>query len=678
MHKGKRVGVVIPAFNEEEAIGKVLDEIPDWVDDIVVGDNASTDRTAEVAHAHGARVILENERGYGAACLAALAVLEPVDIVVFLDADFSDKPDEMGSLVDPIANGSSDMVIGSRMIGSREDGALLPQAIFGNWLASRLMRLFWGVRQTDLGPFRAISKRAYDMLHMADRNFGWTVEMQVKAAVAGLRVCEVPVSYRCRIGVSKISGTLRGVIGAGTKILYMIFKYLLFKPRVTHQRTERIIIFSRLPEPGTTKTRMIPALGPDGAAELQRQMTLHALEQARAFAKERSAEVEVRFVGGDADAMADCFGDGVSYRPQSNGDLGVKMERAASVAFDEGAERVVIIGSDCPGITPKVLQDAFGQLREQDLVLGPATDGGYYLIGMGRRLPELFHGPDWGSDTVFDSTVQIARKHGISLGLLQRLDDVDRPDDLPVWRQALGAKGDASVERRVSVIIPALNEAAVLGDVLKGLLDEPDVEVMVVDGGSTDGTPDIARSLGAAVLTDTTCRGHRMNVGARATTGDIVLFLHADTRLPVGFGAMIREALTEPGIVAGAFGLRIEADAPIFRLVEGFVRIRSRCLGMPYGDQGLFLKRSVFELVGGFPEAPIMEDFRFVRALRKIGKVAILSANAHTSPRRWRKLGVIRTTIINQCVLIAHFLGFSPDKIAGFYRRHQPTCEDSE
>ena len=232
MREGRRIAVVIPARDEERAIGRVLAEVPAWVDRIVVCDNGSRDRTAEVARAAGAIVAAETEAGYGAACLAGLRQIGDADIVVFLDGDYSDYPEDMALLVDPIVAGSADLVIGSRVLGEREAGSLTPQQRFGNWLATRLIRLFWGVRYTDLGPFRGISAPALARLGMRDRTFGWTVEMQIKAAIAGLRSREVAVRYRRRIGVSKISGTIKGTFKAGFKILGLIGRFaLLPKPR---------------------------------------------------------------------------------------------------------------------------------------------------------------------------------------------------------------------------------------------------------------------------------------------------------------------------------------------------------------------------------------------------------------------------------------------------------------
>jgi len=239
MRGGKRIAVVIPALNEREAIPKVLGDIPGWVDTVIVADNSSSDGTREVAKAHGARVVQESERGYGAACLAGIAACGQSDIIVFLDGDYSDHPDELGTLVDPILSGTHELVIGSRVTGGAENGALTIQQRFGNWLACKLMNGLWHTCYTDLGPFRAIDARALKRLAMRDRNYGWTVEMQIKGALMGLKATEVPVSYRPRIGVSKVSGTLKGTVLAGTKILGLIGRYALW-PRWAKQVPEKI------------------------------------------------------------------------------------------------------------------------------------------------------------------------------------------------------------------------------------------------------------------------------------------------------------------------------------------------------------------------------------------------------------------------------------------------------
>lgn len=225
---GKKITVITPALNEEESIGQVIRGLPDGIDRIIVCDNGSTDNTADVAARAGAVVVRENERGYGAACLKAIAAADTdTDILLFIDGDYSDYPEEAVDILNPIIENGFDLVIGSRMMTYRSHRALPPVAAFGNWLTSNLIRLFWGVRFTDIGPFRAIRFKAYKDLNMRDRNFGWTTEMQVKAVKAGLRCIEVPVSYRLRIGQSKVSGTIWGSLRAGTKFLWIILREVL-------------------------------------------------------------------------------------------------------------------------------------------------------------------------------------------------------------------------------------------------------------------------------------------------------------------------------------------------------------------------------------------------------------------------------------------------------------------
>lgn len=227
------IDVIIPAYNEQDSIGNVLRDIPqELVREVIVCNNNSTDNTKSVALENGATVVDQPLKGYGNACLKGIAhikakpIAEQPDIVVFLDGDYSDHPEEMTKLVAPIIEQDMDMVIGSRALGNMESGAMMPQQIFGNWLATNLIRLFYNYSFTDLGPFRAIKWQQLLAIDMQDKTFGWTVEMQVKAAKHQLKCTEVAMTYRKRIGVSKVSGTLKGTILAGHKILWTIFKLL--------------------------------------------------------------------------------------------------------------------------------------------------------------------------------------------------------------------------------------------------------------------------------------------------------------------------------------------------------------------------------------------------------------------------------------------------------------------
>lgn len=227
-----RTAVVIPVLNEAASLPLVLAEIPrDLVDEVVVVDNGSTDASGDVARRLGARVVLEPRRGYGAACLAGIAATAGHDLIVFLDGDYSDYPEDMRALLGAVTAGDADLAIGTRMLRADARRALLPQARLGNRLAALLMRVLFGIRCTDLGPFRVIRRDALMALGMQDPDFGWTVEMQLRARLRGLRVVELPVRYRKRVGQSKITGTFAGTLRAGYKILKTIFAYRLRPPR---------------------------------------------------------------------------------------------------------------------------------------------------------------------------------------------------------------------------------------------------------------------------------------------------------------------------------------------------------------------------------------------------------------------------------------------------------------
>ena len=225
MRNEKFISVVIPALNEENAIGDVIRDLPDWIDQVVVADNGSRDNTAPIAQELGADVVFELEPGYGAACLKGLSAVSKADIIVFLDGDYSDFPEDVHKLVDPITQDTHDFVLGSRSKGQVQKGALTAAQVFGNWLACFLMHLLWKTPYSDLGPFRAINAGLLQSLNMSDRNYGWTIEMQIKAHVQKARILEVPVRYRQRVGISKISGTISGTFKAGYKILATIYKY---------------------------------------------------------------------------------------------------------------------------------------------------------------------------------------------------------------------------------------------------------------------------------------------------------------------------------------------------------------------------------------------------------------------------------------------------------------------
>ncbi len=434
----------------------------------------------------------------------------------------------------------------------------------------------------------------------------------------------------------------------------------------------RLIIFTRYPTAGRVKTRLIPAIGAAAAANLHCQMTEHTVRQARAWltsvrAAGADAAITICSDGGEPPLVAEWLGADLDYQSQVGGDLGSRMERAIADALAVGADRVVLIGTDCPGLSASILGEAFDRLQSADLVLGGASDGGYYLIGMCRRYRALFVGIDWSTERVLAQTIAISQQLQLAIGYVPTLSDVDRPEDLHLLAQLTSTA-------KISMIIPALNEAKSIATVLARLDSFANVEPIVVDGGSEDDTVAIAQAVGVKVVTAPKGRAGQMNAGARAATGEILLFLHADTFLPFSGDRVVRQTLQPPldarrsVPVAGAFELAIDAPLPSLRWIERLVNWRSRWRQMPYGDQAIFVTAETFWELGGFPEQPIMEDFELIRRLRRRGRIAIVAPPVVTSARRWLKLGVWQTTFINQAIVIAYLLGVSPAQLAAWYR----------
>jgi rSAM/selenodomain-associated transferase 2 len=327
----------------------------------------------------------------------------------------------------------------------------------------------------------------------------------------------------------------------------------------------------------------------------------------------------------------------------------------------------IIIGSDCPSLTPEVLAAAFDALKTNSVTFGPATDGGYCLIGLTRLVPELFQGVAWGTETVLAQSKEILARNECKPALLTPLDDLDRPEDLAAWRRFVDAE-DADMSR-VSVIIPALNEETHIVATLQSVRAGRPHEIIVVDRGSADNTRAIAQTAGAMLIQSTPGRARQMNAGAARATGNVLLFLHADTLLPENWTRVVTETLGQPGVVAGSFGFRIAEEFAGRRLVEWTTNLRSRWFQNPYGDQTQFLRRALFEELGGFADLPIMEDYELNQRLRRRGRAATSATTAITSGRRWKKLGVIRTTLINKMIITGFHLGMCPHKLARFYRR---------
>jgi len=430
--------------------------------------------------------------------------------------------------------------------------------------------------------------------------------------------------------------------------------------------SDLLIIFTRYPEPGKSKTRLIPALGPQGAADLHQRMVEYTLFRAKRLITSSGVCLEIRFADCKEDCIRNWLGPDMRCGPQGSGDIGQRMERAFGEAFQTGMERVMIVGTDIPGMTEDFVRKALAALTDSDVVLGPARDGGYYLIGLRRPTGQLFEGIPWGTDQVLEKTLNVARNLQLRVSLLDPLEDVDRPEDLPVWERFVKGKFPL-----ISIITPALNEEENIAACLASTRNAPNVERIVVDGGSKDRTREIALACGAKVVSGATGRARQMNAGAESAAGDLLLFLHADTRLLEGFAETVRSTLTFPAIVAGAFEFRLDISSSGLRFIERAANWRSRRLQLPYGDQAIFTRAPLFREVGGYRDMPIMEDFEFIQRLKKKGRIFTAPLPAITSARRWEKLGTWNATLMNYGIVIAYYLGISPARIHRYARRER-------
>jgi rSAM/selenodomain-associated transferase 1 len=446
------VSVIIPAIDEEQSIGAVIEAIPrDAVGEVVVVDGGSRDATRDVARERGARIVSEPLRGYGRAC--ARGVFEARgEIVVFLDADGASDPRDIPALVAPIAEGSADLVLGSRL-GPGRAAAVLSAAMplhqrLGNRLAALLIRVRHGVPVTDLSPFRAVRRAMLLALPIEDVTFGWPTEMIVNAARAKWRIIEVPVSCRPRSGGrSKVSGTLRGATLAAVRI----FGAILGPARVGRseaagdpeavaptREASVVVVMAKRPVPGKTKTRLCPPLTPLEAAELYEALLKDTMELVSGL---RAVETAVAVSPRSAvDEMRRMAPRGARMLAVEGADIGECLRGATEQLFAEGFTRVVAVNSDGPTLPAEYIERAVEMLTHSDVVLGPAEDGGYYLIGMRHQQPGLFTDIEWSSSRVAVQTLERAAAAGLVVAQLPSWYDVDTPAELERLRTELVAQ----------------------------------------------------------------------------------------------------------------------------------------------------------------------------------------------------------------------------------------------
>ena len=435
---------------------------------------------------------------------------------------------------------------------------------------------------------------------------------------------------------------------------------------MTAYHSKLIIVFTRFPTPGKTKTRLIPALGALGAARWHCRTAEKTIRAAARYAGAHDAGVLICFTGADEKQMKKWLGNRFAYVPQADGDIGQKMAAAFSHGHTLGARQMVLVGTDIFQLQHDHFRLAFDRLNHHDVVIGPSTDGGYWLLGLTRPQP-VFSNISWSTESVLADTLDRCRQHHLSHFLLNALTDVDTPAELEaVCPEAMDPTP------YISVVIPALNEGRSIVAAIDSARD-PASEIIVADGGSSDATCRKARDAHATVVVSSRGRAVQQNCGAAAARGEVLLFLHADTRLPVGYAHAVFDTLMDRRNAIGAFQFKTTLNTPLMRFFEKVTHIRSTLLNAPYGDQCLFLKKRTFQQVGGFPKVPVAEDLMLVRRVLRQGRVHIVSLPAVTSARRWRHIGIWQTFFINQLIVAGYAAGISLPVLALFYRKSDRT-----
>jgi rSAM/selenodomain-associated transferase 1 len=487
-HSNQRIAIVMPALNEEAAIGRHVRAVLEHsairalpIERLIVVDNGSDDATEAVARAAGAEVIPEPQRGYGAACLAGVRAAAGADIILLMDADGSDDPADAARIVRCVLNRYADLAVGSRARGVTERDALTLQQRMGNAVGALALRALYGAQVSDLGPLRAIRREALLQLEMCELSYGWSTEMLAKAARAGLRIHEETVAYHQRIaGKSKVGGTLRGSALASAHILRALSRYTHWRPSPTNaqaatdSRRQALFIIARPPIAGQTKTRLGARIGYDAAAALYSAF-LRDLDKRFVAAAAREGYDLFWYYAAPReldDARAkEAFAaapSGGRLLPQVGEDFGQRLHHGFRVLRERGYERIVVIGSDSPQIPAEWVRSAFAELRDDDVVIGPARDGGYYLLGLHAESapPDLFTGVQMSAPDTCARTIERTRRLNLSVAYTPRTFDVDEVDDLPLLRAALHTAPSRDAD-------PASASLAALERITAATIDQP-------------------------------------------------------------------------------------------------------------------------------------------------------------------------------------------------------------
>lgn len=452
-----KTSLIIPTLNEEESLGFVLENIPEgYIDEVLVVDGGSTDKTVEIANAFGARVIQEDRRGYGQACSTGSDHASG-EILVYLDADGADDPTGIPEIIQPILDNQADMVLGSRLAGTIVSGAMPWHQNFGNWLSALLIRILYRLSITDLSPFRAVRKTKLHELGMTEMTYGWPTEMIAKAARQKWNIIEIPVNYRPRYGGhSKISGTIRGTVLATYYILSTIIKYAFNaktqRSKGAEKRFQKIsaslrlrasalkkesalIIMAKEPKVGSTKTRLCPPLSYEDAARLYEALLRDTIDSTAQLA---GIDLAIAITPPESQEYFEKITpSGTLFIPVICSDIGDCLNQVLNYLLDLGYKKVIALNGDGPSLPRAYIQQAFDLLDEHDLSFGPSEDGGYYLVGMKAKHPGIYENITWSTATVLEQSLAKAQALNLSVGLTPPWYDVDTAEEIERLRSEL-------------------------------------------------------------------------------------------------------------------------------------------------------------------------------------------------------------------------------------------------
>lgn len=403
---------------------------------------------------------------------------------------------------------------------------------------------------------------------------------------------------------------------------------------------ETLSIFIRHPSPGTVKPRLITALGQEGAASLQREITEHIVSSSRAFIRRErpSRGIEIRYSGASETVMQSWLGAGIRFAPQGNGDPGDRMIHAFNDAFDAGAEAVVVLGVDCPGVSESHLYDAFTALRRADVVIGPSRDGGYYLIGIRREvrfiaLPAVFTGIAWGTGYAFGDTLTAVRRLGLSFQITGRLEEVDHPDDLPIWERIRAGMRTGNGMPIITAVVPTLNNAIMIDTVLDRLLRGDGIEIIIADAGSTDDTVFRAIARGISVVHAPGNAAAQLDAGIIAGTGEYVFITPPGAIPGDGFDDIVRDTLADSSVACGLFTRKNDSPQWVVRSIHRIVKAVSSLIVAPDTKDGLFFRTFTLSRAGGVQDIPGDPYAGMIRRFRRLGQVAVIPVRSHPIQR---------------------------------------------